>query len=184
VNNDFSFTEPRFMILTGSNMSGKSTFLRTVGINLVLANCGSVICANKAIISPCDVMVSMRLNDSLADSTSYFFAEITRIKTILEQLHASAFVLFDELLRGTNSDDKREGTISLLHKLHAQKATGIIATHDLEVCDITASAAEYFCNYNFEVHIENNDLYFDYHLHPGVCKNKSATFLMKKQGII
>lgn len=184
VNNDFSFDQPRFMILTGSNMSGKSTFLRTVGINLVLANCGSVVCAEKAIISPCDVMVSMRLNDSLADSTSYFFAEIIRIKTILTQLHKNTFVLFDELLRGTNSDDKREGTLALLRNLQNLKATGIIATHDLEVCEITHTDPSYFCNFNFEVHIENNDLQFDYKLHPGVCKNKSATFLMKKQGII
>lgn len=184
VNNDFSFTEPRFMILTGSNMSGKSTFLRTVGINLALANCGSVVCAEKAVIRPCDVMVSMRLNDSLADSTSYFFAEITRIKTILDQLNEETFVLFDELLRGTNSDDKREGTLALLRNLQQRRATGIIATHDLEVCDITSSDPSYFCNYNFEVHIQNNDLHFDYLLQPGVCKNKSATFLMKKQGII
>lgn len=184
VGNDVDFN-PQFMILTGSNMSGKSTFLRSLGINMVLAGIGGPICAAEAEVYPLPVLVSMRLSDSLSDSESYFFAEIKRLKEIMKQLqHKQAFVLLDEILRGTNSDDKRTGTIEVVKKMVAYKAIGAIATHDIEVCETTFNYPEDLTNQCFEVQIVNNDLYFDYKLRGGICKNKSATFLMKKMGVI
>lgn len=185
VGNDTHFYPQSFLILTGSNMSGKSTFLRSLGINMVLGGIGSVVCASKATIHPLPVLVSMRLSDSLSDSESYFFAEIKRLKQIMDVLEEKpAFVLLDEILRGTNSDDKRNGTIEVVKKIIAQKAIGAIATHDIEVCLTTNSYPEILSNQCFEVEIRDNELYFDYKLRNGICQNKSATFLMQKMGVI
>jgi MutS domain V len=183
--NDVTFVPQRFMLLTGSNMSGKSTFLRSLGINMVLAGTGSPVCATRAQVHPLPVFVSMRLSDSLTDNESYFFAEIKRIKSIKDRLDAGVvFVLLDEILRGTNSDDKRSGTIAVARKMVEKKAVGAIATHDLEVCNITADYPADLINKCFEVEIVDNELHFDYRLRDGVCKNKSATFLMDKMGIV
>ncbi|MBP4139930.1 MutS-related protein [Flavobacterium geliluteum] len=185
VGNDTHFYPESFMILTGSNMSGKSTFLRSLGINMVLGGIGSVVCASEANMHPLPVLVSMRLSDSLADSESYFFAEIKRLKQIMDALQDQpAFVLLDEILRGTNSDDKRNGTIEVVKKIIAKKAIGAIATHDIEVCLTTNDYPEILTNQCFEVEIENDELHFDYKLRSGICKNKSATFLMQKMGVI
>jgi hypothetical protein len=185
VGNEVQFFPESFMILTGSNMSGKSTFLRSLGINMVLGGIGSVVCANKATMHPLPVLVSMRLSDSLSDSESYFFAEIKRLKQIMDALEDKpAFVLLDEILRGTNSDDKRNGTIEVVKKVIAKKAIGAIATHDIEVCLTTNEYPDILTNQCFEVEIKNNDLHFDYKLREGICKNKSATFLMQKMGVI
>lgn len=185
IGNDTLFYPQSFVILTGSNMSGKSTFLRSLGINMVLAGTGSVVCASEAQVHPLPVLVSMRLSDSLSDSESYFFAEIKRLKQIMDGLEVQpAFVLLDEILRGTNSDDKRNGTIEVLKKVIAKKAIGVIATHDIEVCLTTNEYPEILSNNCFEVEIKNDDLHFDYKLRNGICKNKSATFLMKKMEII
>ena len=185
VANDTHFYPENFVILTGSNMSGKSTFLRSLGINMVLGGIGSVVCASKANIHPLPVLVSMRLSDSLADSESYFFAEIKRLKQIMDALEdGPAFVLLDEILRGTNSDDKRNGTIEVVKKIMAKNAIGAIATHDIEVCLTTNEYPNILTNQCFEVEIKNNDLHFDYKLRNGICKNKSATFLMQKMGVI
>mgnify|MGYP006154177369 FL=1 len=166
-------------------MSGKSTFLRSLGINMVLAGTGSVVCAKQANVHPLPILVSMRLSDSLSDSESYFFAEIKRLKQIMDGLTIEpAFVLLDEILRGTNSDDKRNGTIEVLKKVIGKKAIGAIATHDIEVCLTTNDFPEILSNNCFEVEIVNNDLHFDYKLRNGICQNKSATFLMKKMEII
>ncbi len=183
--NDVTFDQHRFVILTGSNMSGKSTFLRTLGVNMVLAGAGSAICASGARIHPLPVFVSMRQSDSLADSESYFFAEVKRLKYIMEQLDKEVcFVLLDEILRGTNSDDKRSGTIGVIEKIIRKKAIGAIATHDLEVCLTTDAHPGILSNKCFEVEIINDELVFDYKLRTGICQNKSATFLMKKMEII
>jgi len=185
VGNDTHFYPQSFMILTGSNMSGKSTFLRSLGINMVLGGMGSVVCASEATIHPLPILVSMRLSDSLSDSESYFFAEIKRLKQIMDALEEQpAFVLLDEILRGTNSDDKRNGTIEVLKKVIAKKAIGAIATHDIEVCLTTNDYPGILSNNCFEVEIRDNDLHFDYKLREGICKNKSATFLMKKMEVI
>ncbi|PAM91501.1 DNA mismatch repair protein [Flavobacterium sp. IR1] len=185
VGNDTHFYPESFIILTGSNMSGKSTFLRSLGVNMVLGGIGSVVCASEATLHPLPVLVSMRLSDSLADSESYFFAEIKRLKQIMDALEEQpAFVLLDEILRGTNSDDKRNGTIEVVKKVIAKKAIGAIATHDIEVCLTTNEYPEVLTNQCFEVEIQNNELHFDYKLRNGICQNKSATFLMQKMGVI
>ncbi len=185
VTNTIDFNANRFVILTGSNMSGKSTFLRTLGINMVLSCIGAPICATKAEIHPLPVLVSMRLSDSLNDSESYFFAEVKRLKDIMSVLKEKVcFVLLDEILRGTNSDDKRSGTIGVVKNSINKGTIGVIATHDLEVCLTTDDYPDILTNKCFEVEIINNDLSFDYKLRDGICKNKSATFLMKKMEII
>lgn len=185
VTNTIDFTNQRFVILTGSNMSGKSTFLRTIGVNLVLAKIGAPICAAEATFFPLPLFVSMRLTDSLEDSESYFYAEVKRLKLIIEQVQKqSCFVLLDEILRGTNSDDKQSGTIGVIQKLVREKTYGIIATHDLEVCNTTNDYPEILSNKCFEVEIKDNDLHFDYKIRDGICQNKNATFIMKKMQII
>lgn len=185
VANDISLVEHPFFILTGSNMSGKSTFLRTIGVNMVLAGMGAPVCASAASVHPLPVLVSMRVSDSLSDSESYFFAEVKRIKEIMNKLDkAPCFVLLDEILRGTNSDDKRTGTIEVIRKMVSKGALGAIATHDLEVCNTVSEFPGKLTNKSFEVEIVDNELVFDYKLRNGVCKNKSATFLMGKMGVI
>ena len=185
VGNNIDFQPQSYMILTGSNMSGKSTFLRSLGVNMIMTGMGAAVCATKANVHPMPVFVSMRLSDSLSDSESYFFAEIKRLKQIMDQLESTpSFVLLDEILRGTNSDDKRNGTIEVIKKVIAHKALGAIATHDIEVCLTTNDFPDILINKCFEVEIINNDLNFDFILRDGICKNKSATFLMKKMGVI
>jgi DNA mismatch repair ATPase MutS len=183
--NSVDFSEHKFIILTGSNMSGKSTFLRTLGINMVLVGIGAPICSSKASVHPIRVWVSMRLSDSLSDNESYFFAEIKRLKEVIEAIkEESCFVLLDEILRGTNSDDKRNGTIEVIKKMIPNNVIGAIATHDLEVCETTKLFPEFLTNKCFEVEIINDELVFDFKLRDGICRNKSATFLMKKMEII
>ncbi|KGO94619.1 MutS-related protein [Flavobacterium subsaxonicum] len=184
VGNTINFN-PGFTILTGSNMSGKSTFLRSLGINMVLAGAGAPVCASAAVVHPLPVLVSMRLSDSLSDSESYFFAEIKRLRQIMDALqNQRAFVLLDEILRGTNSDDKQMGTIKVIKRMMGFNAVGAIATHDIEVCDTTLQYPESLVNRCFEVQIIDNELYFDYQLRDGICKNKSATFIMEKMGVV
>ncbi|WP_172919736.1 MutS-related protein [Capnocytophaga canis] len=185
VTNSISFKENRFVILTGSNMSGKSTFLRTLGVNVLLTSMGLPVCAKKANVHPMKILISMRLSDSLNDGKSYFFAEIDRLKQIMQTLQQEpCFVLLDELLRGTNSEDKQSGTVKIIEKMVELNAIGIIATHDLEVCKLESEYPHHLKNQCFEVEIINNELHFDYKLKEGVCQNKNATFLMKKMGII
>ena len=185
VRNTIDFSQKRFVILTGSNMSGKSTFLRTVGINLVLSYAGAPIDAKQAVVYPLPLWVSMRLTDSLSDSESFFFAEVKRLKQIVTEAEKKPiFVLLDEILKGTNSDDKKTGTVGVIEKLHNLNVTGMIATHDLEVCKTTDHHLETMENKCFEVEIINNELHFDYKLKNGICQNKNATFIMKKMEII
>lgn len=185
VNNTIDFSQQQIAILTGSNMSGKSTFLRSIGAAISLANAGSVIPASKARFYPIHLLASIRLSDSLAENSSYFFSEVSRLKSIMEFLSTQkAFVLLDEILRGTNSEDKIAGTVGVIEKLVQKNASGIIATHDLEVCKLEQKLPENISNYCFEAEIENNKLNFDYKLRKGICKNKSATFIMKQNNII
>ncbi len=185
VSNSIRLTPENFMILTGSNMSGKSTFLRALGVNMVLAGTGAPICAKNARIHLLPVLVSMRQSDSLSSGESYFFAEVKRLKAIMDQLEEQpCLVLLDEILRGTNSDDKQSGTIGVIKRIISRPALGGIATHDLAVCQLAAEYPGRLVNKNFEVEIINGELAFDYKLRDGVCQNKSATFLMKKMEII
>ncbi|MDB5272902.1 MAG: mutS 2 [Chitinophagaceae bacterium] len=184
--NSIAFTDHKFVILTGSNMSGKSTFLRTLGLNLILAKMGAPVCAQQFIFYPFEIFLSMRINDSLQNNESFFFAELKRLKQLIEQLSAQqkTFIMLDEILRGTNSNDKYVGTVGLIKKLLAQHAVGIIATHDLSVTQLTNEYPNYLANKCFEVEIKTDELYFDYKLKPGVCEKMSASFLMKKLDII
>lgn len=183
--NSVSFKDNRFIILTGSNMSGKSTFLRSLGVNMVLGQVGAPVCAIEANITCMPVLVSMRVSDNLSEGESFFFAEVKRLKQIMEAARSQkSFVLLDEILRGTNSDDKRTGTIEVIKNIIKEETIGAIATHDLKVCDTTSEYPSILANKCFEVEIKNNELDFDYLLREGVCKNKSATFLMKKMEVI
>lgn len=185
VTNDITLNEQAFILLTGSNMSGKSTFLRTLGVNMLLTLVGLPVCARKAYVHPLRLLVSMRLADSLNDGKSYFFAEINRIQQIVKTLESErCFVLLDEVLRGTNSEDKQHGTIKIVERLLSLQALGVLATHDIEVCNLSEQYPLQLQNKCFESIIENGELTFDYKLRDGVCKNKNATFLMKKLGII
>ena len=184
--NDLRLKENKFIILTGSNMAGKSTFLRTVGINLILARMGAPVCATKFVFYPFDVFATMRINDSLQDNESFFYAELKRLQQIVEHLQKGnkTFVLLDEILRGTNSNDKREGTKGFIKKMAELKTLGIIATHDLTISQMEQEYSGYLVNKCFEVEIINDELYFDYKLKNGVCQKMSAAFLMQKMGII
>ena len=185
ITNDIALSEQAFVLLTGSNMSGKSTFLRTLGVNMLLTLVGLPVCARKAVVHPLRLLASMRLSDSLSDGKSYFFAEINRIQQIVDTLQRErCFVLLDEVLRGTNSEDKQHGTIKIIEKLLSLKALGVLATHDIEVCNLTNHYPKLLQNKCFESEISKGELTFDYKLRDGVCKNKNATFLMKKLGII
>ena len=185
ITNNITLDEAHFIILTGSNMSGKSTFLRTLGVNMLLAQVGLPVCAREATIHPLPLLVSMRLSDSLSDGKSYFFAEINRIEQIMTALKRErCMVLLDEILRGTNSEDKQYGTIKIIERLLSLKAIGIVATHDIEVCKTANRYPEQLQNKCFESYIHEGELSFDYKLREGICQNKNATFLMEKLGII
>ncbi len=184
--NDVSFDATRFIVLTGSNMSGKSTFLRTLGVNIILAKIGSPVCAERFEFYPFNVQVSMRIDDSLQNSESLFFSELKRLKAIIETLDnpQKSFIILDEILRGTNSNDKRAGTQGLIQKLIGKNAVGIIATHDLVISEMKKDYPAYLSNQCFEADITNDILHFDYKLREGVCQQMSAAFLMKKMDII
>ena len=185
ITNNITLDEAHFVILTGSNMSGKSTFLRTLGVNMLLAQVGLPVCAREAAIHPLPLLVSMRLSDSLSDGKSYFFAEINRIEQIMTALKRErCMVLLDEILRGTNSEDKQYGTIKIIERLLSLKAIGIVATHDIEVCKTADRYPQQLQNKCFESYIHEGELSFDYKLREGICQNKNATFLMEKLGII
>lgn len=184
ITNNYIIDTHSFFIVTGSNMAGKSTFLRTVALNMVMANVGLPVCATYMKYKPIKLITSMRTTDSLSDNTSYFFAEIKRLKFIINTIkHQPYFILLDEILKGTNSVDKANGSQKFVEKLITSKATGIIATHDLSLCSIADTYSE-IKNYYFDSEITNNELVFDYKLKNGICKNMNASFLLKKMEII
>jgi len=187
IDNDVSINGwSKVMIVTGANMAGKSTFLRTVGVNFVLARTGSPVCADKLIFTPVEIYTNMRTTDSLLKDESYFFAELKRIKGVLDKLEQGEkiFVILDEMLKGTNSVDKLNGSRELIRKLLKLSAVSLIATHDLKLSELESQYPQQIFNKCFEIRIENNELVFDYKLSNGVTKTMNATFLMKKMGII
>lgn len=187
VNNDIEIEGwSKIMIVTGANMAGKSTFLRTVGINILLAEIGAPVCAKSMKIMPVDLYTNMRTTDSLLKDESYFFAELKRIKTVLDRLAAGEqiFVILDEMLKGTNSVDKLNGSKELVRKLAQHQCAAMIATHDLKLSDMENELPQQVFNKCFEIRIENNELVFDYKLSDGVTQTMNATFLMKRMGII
>jgi len=187
VASDFAIHEKENVILiTGANMAGKSTFLRAVGANLILAGMGLPVCAAEFSFSPDKIITGMRTTDSLAESESYFFAELKRLQRIVEGLNNGEryFILLDEILKGTNSTDKHIGSEALIRQLVKTKATCLIASHDLELGKTQEEFPEQIRNYRFESQIENNELSFDYKLQSGIAQNMNASFLMRKMGII
>ncbi|MFK5958282.1 MAG: DNA mismatch repair protein MutS [Lutibacter sp.] len=184
IDNDFSIQNKQFFIVTGANMAGKSTFLRTVSLAIVMGNIGLPVCAEEFKYSPIKLITSMRTSDSLADNESYFFSELKRLKFIVDQIkNEEYFIILDEILKGTNSTDKAIGSKKYVEKLVSSKSTGIIATHDLSLCEIENDLSV-VKNYYFDAEIINNELYFDYKLKDGICKNMNASFLLKKMKII
>ncbi len=184
IDNDFIINKEQFFIVTGANMAGKSTFLRTVSLAIVMSNLGLPVCAKELEYAPVKLITSMRTSDSLADDESYFYSELKRLKFIVEQIKTEDyFIILDEILKGTNSQDKAIGSKKFVEKLTTSKSTGIIATHDVSLCELE-TAFKGVENYFFDAEINNDELYFDYTLKKGVCQNMNASFLLKKMEII
>ncbi len=187
VTNDATLTaRPAFMVVTGANMAGKSTYLRTIGINFVLASIGAPVCAESLCFTPAPLFTSLRTSDSLKDSESYFFAELKRLKQIIDRLKAGEplFILLDEILKGTNSVDKQSGSLALVEQLVLLQAAGVIATHDLALGELANRFPSDITACCFEADITDNELTFSYKLRQGIAQNMNACFLMKKMGII
>lgn len=186
VKNDVSITgAPGFLIITGANMAGKSTYLRTVGVNFLLACVGMPVCADSLVIYPASLVTSLRTADSLTSGESYFFAELKRLKMIIDRLSQGErlFIILDEILKGTNSLDKQKGSLSLMKQLVNYGSCGIIATHDLVLGTLVNDYPKEIANHCFEAEIKGEELTFSYLLQDGVAKNMNASFLMKKMGI-
>lgn len=175
----------KIALITGSNMAGKSTFLRSLGVNVVLAQMGSPVCAKSLTLSPVQLLSSMRIADNLAENTSTFYAELKKLKTIIEAAnrHEPVFILLDEILRGTNSLDRHTGSKALVKQLIKEDAVAVIATHDIELAKLEEKYPSAIHNYHFDVQVEGEELYFDYKLKEGVCTSLNASILMKKIGI-
>lgn len=178
--------DEQLIILTGSNMSGKTTFLRTLGVNMVLAQAGAPVSATSFIFKPMVILSSIRVGDSLQENTSYFMAELKKLRRIIDILETKvpALVLIDEILRGTNSDDKTHGSEQFIRKLLRYNCLTIFATHDLSLGVLEDELKGSVNNYCFESVIRGGELLFDYTLQRGVASNKNASFLMRKMEII
>lgn len=187
VSNDLTLGDnEKMVILTGANMSGKSTFLRTLGVNTILALTGGPVFADSFVCPIVKIKTSMRLTDSLSERASYFYAELKRLQSIIESLKSGDRILIicDEVLKGTNSEDKLTGSIALIRRFLEYNCLGIIATHDLDLGKLEAELPGLVSNHCFESIIEGDELRFDYTLNAGIAQNKNATFLMGKMGIV
>lgn len=186
VNNNFSAEAKSTVdIITGSNMAGKSTFLRTLGINMILAYAGAPVCAEQMSLSVFSINTYMRIKDSLNESTSTFKAELNRLKMILDNVvkDRDTFVLIDEMLRGTNSRDKYLGSKVFIEKLITEKTPALFATHDLQLADLKEDHAESVRNFHFDIQITEGEMRFDYKLKQGPCTTFNASILLKEIGL-
>ena len=187
--NDIIIDQKDFFIITGANMAGKSTFLRTVALNIVMANCGLPVSATKFDYVPIKLISSMRTSDSLQNDESYFFSELKRLKFIVNEIKNDRyFVILDEILKGTNSKDKAEGSKQFIQRLAGSidesiNCTGIVATHDLSLCTLSDKLSNVH-NHYFDAEIIDDELFFDYTFKKGICQNMNASFLLKKMEII
>ena len=187
VTNDFNVgTMHEMYIVTGANMSGKSTFLRSVGLNMVLALSGNVVSSRTFEFTPIELFTSMRTTDNLSKGTSYFHAELLRLKALHDKAKngVPVFVILDEMLKGTNSEDKLNGSLMFLVKLLELNVSGIIATHDLALGNLSNSYPDNFHNICFEIEHSEDDIIYNYRLRDGVSKNMNASFLLKKMNLI
>lgn len=177
---------PRISLITGSNMAGKSTFLRTVGVNIILAMAGGPVCAATLTVSNLRVISSMRVSDNLEESTSTFYAELKKLKYVIEAVNRKepVILLLDEILRGTNSADRHTGSTALIRQLISQDAMALVATHDLQLAQLENDYPASIRNYHFDVQVDKEELFFDYRLKDGVCRSMNASLLMKKIGIM
>ena len=175
-----------FMVVTGANMAGKSTYLRTVGVNYLLAMVGAPVFAGNMTVGPASLFTGLRTTDSLGDGESYFFAELRRLQSIVERAAAGErmLIILDEILKGTNSADKQKGSLALVGKLVGMNIAGIIATHDLVLGSLADRFPERVFNRCFEAEINGDTLHFDYTLRPGIAQNLNAYFLMQHMGIV
>ncbi|MEI9920447.1 MAG: hypothetical protein WDO14_16880 [Bacteroidota bacterium] len=187
VKNDYELgVTSKAHIVTGSNMAGKSTFIRTVGLNIILAQNGLPVCAREFSCTVVSIASCIRITDSLEEHASYFRAELKRLEKIIGLLQTGEpyIVLLDEILRGTNSDDKRMGTLAFFKKLKEYNCLAILATHDLVIGKLEEQFPEHYANYCFESELRDGDLRFDYKLRRGVSVSTNATYLMKSLGLI
>jgi len=184
--NNIQITNEKVLIITGANMAGKSTFLRSIGINTLLGYLGCPVCAQKYSTGLWELYSSMRTSDSLKDEESYFLAEIRRLKEIVDVMEEGTpmLVLLDEVLKGTNTTDKQNGSIGLIEKSLKYNIQCFIATHDLVLGELETKHPQKVVNYCFESHISDNDVNFSYKISRGIAKNMNASFLMKKMGIV
>jgi len=186
VDNSYELNNTRKIdIITGSNMAGKSTFLRTLGINTVLALAGAPVCAKNMQVSVVQLFSYMRIKDSLNESTSTFKAELDRLQMLLEAVKVQPNILFliDEMLRGTNSVDKYLGSKAVIEKLISQQGVGLVATHDLQLAQLEGEYPDYVRNFYFDIQVQDGEMLFDYKLKPGECKTFNASLLLERIGI-
>jgi DNA mismatch repair ATPase MutS len=171
------------LLITGSNMSGKSTLLRTVGINLVLAYAGAPVCARQFRCSLLRIYTCMRVSDNLGKNISSFYAELLRIKQIVSasQTEGKIFFLLDEIFKGTNSQDRHTGAKVLIRQLSKVGAMGMVSTHDQELGDHESELG--IRNYHFREYYKNDEIYFDYKLRSGISTTRNAMYLIKMAGI-
>lgn len=181
VPNDFVLRKNHVAIVTGANMAGKSTFLRTLGITYVLANMGAPVCAERFRFSIVSLFSSMRTTDNLSDNISYFHAELLRLKQLVNHLkqHLHTLVILDEILKGTNSKDKLNGSIMFLDYVSHMNMSGIIATHDLELAQHYNPQKEKFSNYCFEIEL-SEEITYSYKICEGIAQNLNASYLLEK----
>jgi len=172
------------IMITGSNMGGKSTFLRAVGVNIVLGLAGAPCCLTKGQISKLQLYSSMRTEDNLKKGISSFYAELNRIEKMLKLIESShnVFFLLDEMFKGTNSEDRHRGGFSLINQLRELNTSGIIATHDIELAKLSENKM-LVTNYSFNSEIKDDSMIFSYELHPGICNDFNASELMERSGI-
>ncbi len=186
ITNDYHFESGTFFhIITGANMAGKSTFLRTVALNLVMARCGLPVCGKTYSFSPVRIFTSMRTTDSLSKDESYFYAELKRLKSAYDKIRQGEHVMLilDEILKGTNSEDKRQGSLAFLKRLMQFSVSGIVATHDTQLGELEKNYPDKVKNYCFEIEIDGQDVNFDYKLKPGITKTMNARLLMEQMGL-
>ena len=200
VKNNYNISHaPKVDLLTGANMAGKSTFLRTIGVNLTIAMIGAPVCASKYKFSPIHLFTSLRTNDSLQENESFFYAELKRLHLLIKEYEKESgeaslaiasktsrqvFFLLDEILKGTNSKDQHAGSEALIKKILRLNGVGIVATHDVELSKLSSQFPDKVRNLCFEITIKDNKLNFDYKLSEGVCSTMNASFLMKTMGIV